>query len=184
MLLKDTGMADNPKVDCRIDEFVTLFTKHQRQIHVYITGLVFDPEDAFDILQETNLAMWRSFASFESGTSFVAWARKVAFNRVLQYRESRRKSAALVDPYVLEPFAAAAADETDECSTGRMEALERCLGRLREGDRSLIEKRYRPGESVRKIAACMGRSENAVSQSLRRIRGQLKLCISKSLEQA
>ena len=168
---RDQGAAD----------FVDLFVRHQRQLHVYIAGLVFNPEDVFDILQDTNLALWKSFDSYEPGTNFLAWARKVAFHRVLRFRERNQHAATAIDPHILEPFAVQASEESAALIDARSVALEDCLQRLKSDDRLLVETRYRPGNTVRALAAQWGRSENALSQSLRRIRGRLRTCLQGKL---
>ena len=44
------------------DDFVALLTKHQRRLHAYIFSLVWNPADADDILQETNLVLLKKVA--------------------------------------------------------------------------------------------------------------------------
>ena len=43
--------------------------------------------DVDDLLQETNLVLWREFESFEIGTNFTAWAYRIAHNQVLAWRK-------------------------------------------------------------------------------------------------
>ena len=165
----------------RLEVFIALFSQHQRKLHIYITGLVFNPADAYDILQDTNLVLWKEFDSFEVGTNFLAWARRIAFHRVLRFRETKLRRANCVDPHLLESMAAASSDQSQELIDARQNALEGCLEKLRQEDRVLIEQRYKSTVSVKGMAAQLGRSENGISQSLRRIRAALKLCISQSM---
>lgn len=165
----------------RVEQFTALFSKHQRQLHVYITGLVFSPPDAYDILQDTNLVLWERFDSFEIGTNFLAWARKIAFHRVLRFRDSKVRRSAIIDPHILESLAAKSSEQSADLIEARQEALEGCLQKLRHQDRALIEQRYKSTTSVKSMAEELGRSENGISQSLRRIRRTLKECIDQSL---
>ena len=50
----------------------------QDRLFAYILTLVPRRDVARDILQETNLVLWRRREEFVAGTSFVAWASKVA----------------------------------------------------------------------------------------------------------
>ena len=174
-LLRDEG--DNH----RLKLFIALFSEHQRKLHLYITGLVFNPADAYDILQDTNLALWEHFDSFELGTNFLAWARKIAFHRVLRFRQSRNRGANCVDPHILESLATKSSEQSQDLLDARQDALQICLEKLKTHDRVLVEQRYKSTLSVKGIAEKLGRSENGISQSLRRIRSLLKTCITSSL---
>ena len=165
----------------QIEQFTTLFAANQRQLHIYITGLVFSPSDAYDILQDTNLVLWENFETFEIGTNFLAWARKIAFHRVLRFRDSKVRRTAIIDPHLLESFAAKSSEQSLDLIEDRQEALKGCLQKLRNEDRVLIERRYKSTTSVKGMAEELGRSENGISQSLRRIRKALKECITQSL---
>ena len=129
------------------------------------------------------MVLWRRFETFELGTNFFAWACKIARFQVMKYRERQGRSARLFDNSLLEKLAADAADAADEnvvCQVP-LQALENCLGKLSEVDRSLIRRRYQPGMTVQQIAADHGRSANALSKSLGRIRRVLLECIDRTL---
>ena len=63
----------------------------------------------------------------------------------------------------------------------RQGALEKCLEKLEPRDRELIESRYAEGGSVQAIAARAGKTVNAISKLLYRIRGNLLKCMERSL---
>jgi len=137
-------------------------------------------QTAADVLQEVSMVLWRRFETFELGTNFFAWACKIARFQVMKYRERQGRSARLFDNSLLEKLAADAADENVVCQVP-LQALENCLGKLSEVDRSLIRRRYQPGMTVQQIAADHGRSANALSKSLGRIRRALLECIDRTL---
>jgi RNA polymerase sigma-70 factor (ECF subfamily) len=60
-------------------------------------------------------------------------------------------------------------------------ALRSCLQKLPEHQRALIVRRYQPGVAVNSLAEELGKSAKAVSESLRRIREALRLCIERTL---
>jgi RNA polymerase sigma-70 factor (ECF subfamily) len=166
--------------DSREVEFLRLFAKSQRGLHAYILALVFDPNTAADLLQETNIVLWRKFDLYEQGTNFFAWAREIARLSVLRHRRTSSRRIATLDPHLLEELA----ERFSECPepTGRdKEVLSGCLEKLKDADRELIVARYRPGASVAGIAVRLGRPENSVSQSLCRIRRALAECVERTL---
>ena len=63
----------------------------------------------------------------------------------------------------------------------RLTALERCLERLPEKDRKLIEERYQGPASIDEIARQSGSSRRTLFRSLERIRRFLFDCVSRRL---
>ena len=47
------------------NDFVARLTKSQRQLHAFIFSLVWNPADADDILQETNLVLLQKAEAFD-----------------------------------------------------------------------------------------------------------------------
>src|SRR5262249_34859663 len=81
--------ADDPAG--RTELFIRLLGQSHRSLHLYVMSLVPNRNDAEDILQQTNLVLWREFHQFEPGTNFTAWACRVAFNQVLAWRKRRQR---------------------------------------------------------------------------------------------
>jgi RNA polymerase sigma-70 factor (ECF subfamily) len=52
-------------------EFVTQITREQRQLHAFVLSLVWNPSDADEVLQETNLALWEKAAEFDGSRPFA-----------------------------------------------------------------------------------------------------------------
>jgi RNA polymerase sigma-70 factor (ECF subfamily) len=126
------------------------------------------------------MVLCRKFDSFEIGTNFFAWACKIARFQVMKYRERQGRAARLFDTSLLEKLAVEACDERMVQGVP-LQALENCLGKLAEGDRTLIRQRYQPNATVQQLASDIGRSANSVSKSLGRIRRVLLECIDRTL---
>ena len=60
------------------EEFVRLFSEHQRKLFKFIFLLAPDHAEAEDVLQETSVILWRKFGEFQSGTDFFRWAAQIA----------------------------------------------------------------------------------------------------------
>lgn len=165
----------------RESDFMQLFASCQRQVHAYILALVFDLNVAADLLQESNIVLWQKFDQFQPGTNFAAWAREIARLAVLRHRQRSSSSIASVNPNILEQLAGDFSNTVHPLESERSDALEDCLSKLRDGDRELIMSRYTPGNTVSGLASRLERSENSVSQSLRRIRRVLLECTQRKL---
>jgi RNA polymerase sigma-70 factor (ECF subfamily) len=166
--------------DDRVAEFLELYSSHYPRLQFYVTALLPTANDASDVLQETSMVLWRKFDTFELGTNFFAWACKIARFQVMKYRERQGRSARLFDTTLLEKLADEACDERFVRGVP-LAALENCLGKLSETDRSLIRRRYQPNTSVQQLATDVGRTANSLSKSLGRIRRVLLECLDRTL---
>lgn len=164
----------------RSEEFLVHYDAVQGPLFRYLCALLVEPEDARDVLQETNLALWLNFDQFESGTNFLAWARTIAKHRAVQFRRLNRRAPLLLDDSVLEKAAAAILDEQSDEFAKRTNILRNCIRKLSEVDRELVRLRYVGGVTLDKVAEQLGRTVNGLSQSLRRIRAALRECVERA----
>lgn len=162
------------------ESFIELLTGAQSAVFGYIVSLCHDHALAKDILQETNLTLWRKAEDFEEGTSFVAWACRTAYFHLLNHRRKRSREQLVFDEDVFD-YLAERQEERAAGSDCRLEALRRCLEALPPAQRELVDRRYRPGASVQAIAREQGKTEGAVSQALFRIRSALQRCVETRL---
>jgi len=73
----------------REEQIVQQIATCQDRLFAYILTLVPHRDVARDVLQETNLVLWRRREEFAAGTSFAAWASKIAFFQVFAYRRDK-----------------------------------------------------------------------------------------------
>lgn len=158
------------------DEFITELTGAQASVWAYIFSLLPEHAAAQDVLQETNLTLWRKAGDFQPGTRFVAWACQVAYFHVLSYRRRTRRDRLVFNDEVLAYLAERQADRAGELGD-RLLLLRGCLDKLPQQSRRLLEERYGPGGSVQHLAESDGRTVAALSQVLYRIREKLLQCI-------
>ena len=165
----------------RREEFVQQLTAAQPSLWAYVFSLFPDHAAAQDILQQTNLTLWRKADEFRPGTNFVAWACRAAYFHVLTYRRGLRRDRLVFNDEVFAYLAERQTERVSEGRTGeRLAALRKCLEKLPPHSRKLLESRYAPGASVGELARADGRSVAALSQVLYRIRDLLLECIESS----
>lgn len=162
-------------------EFVGHVTRHQAMLRAYIISLMPGMDGVDDVLQETNLVLWEKRAAFQAGTNFRAWACAVARLEVKTHRRKLlRLGKVTLDEDLAEQLAQhceAPSGEVDE----RLRALDRCLGRLRENERQLLEHRYFSKLPLEKFAVRCGRSVESLRVTLFRVRAGLRKCINGEL---
>ncbi len=178
-----SGVASSPDIQLPLapsEEFVQLFSRIQRRLYLHILKQVGSPNDAEEILQETNVVIWNKFHRFELGTNFVAWSFQIANFEVLKYRDRKRSNKLVFSGDILEVIAQESEEQEDDLDLRRA-ALQECLQSLRTADRELIQQRYQPGNTGEGVARQLDRPINSVYQSIGRIRKTLFECINRRL---
>jgi RNA polymerase sigma-70 factor, ECF subfamily len=165
--------------DAKRESFVQLLTAEQTRLFRYVTMLIGDVNDASNILQQTNLVLWRKADDYQETMSFSLWSRKVAYYTTLSFIRDKRRDKLVFDEDVLEQLAArpAVADD-DEARV----ALRHCLGALPSNSLELLHQRYWPGKSIGEMARQRGKSEGAIKMALMRIRQTVGECIERQME--
>ena len=120
--------------------------------------------------------LWNKANEFESGTNFTAWACRIAYYQTLAYFERQKRERLRFDDRLMERLAADA-EQRSERYDAKVHALRRCMKKLPEKQRALLEQRYTQGASVQTIANDLGRTAASLSVSLYRIRRALMKCI-------
>lgn len=170
-------MPDND----RTQEFLELLTHHDRALGVYVYSMVPQPHDADDILQQTKMILWRCFDQFETGTNFLAWARKTAFHQVLTHRRQKKREATPLSDEILELLH----DEVSKLSDSgdrRRDALRTCVTKLPAAHRQLVTLRYYEDLEIDGVAERIRSTVGAVYRALSRIRMSLMTCVEKELK--
>lgn len=166
------------------EAYLRLLNQHDRWLATYVYSLVSRPADAEDILQEAKVTMWKHFGSFQAGSNFRAWARKIATNQILNYRrsEQRRPSSTLDDEFI--EAVAAEIDRRADTLDHKADALRLCLRKLPEAHRKIVVWRYYEDCGVEEIAEKSERTVEAVYRLLSRIRGVLNDCVNRQISHA
>lgn len=163
-------------------QFGQHLTGCQSALYAFITTLLGGAEGARDVLQETNLTLWKKAAEYDPRQPFLRWAYTFARFQAMAWRQKHARSRLVLDETLMEQVA----EEVTARSSGeehQLEALHKCLSKLPDPQRELVAARYFRAESVNGIAARRGRPENAVAAMLYRIRKTLSDCIHLELTQ-
>jgi RNA polymerase sigma-70 factor (ECF subfamily) len=166
----------------RLQEFVRELTASQGRIRAFLVSLMPGSPDVGDVLQETNIVLWKSRARFEPGTNFLAWAFTIARLEVLHHRtRAKRQRLVLLSDELLERMVEEAPDNVDH--EAYLRALEGCKAKLSESQRELIDLRYQPGYTLEAHARETGKKASTLRVSLLRIREALRECIENTMKE-
>ncbi len=158
--------------------FVALLTGVQSRLYAYLYTLLARPEDARDVLQETNLILWEKLADYDPARSFEPWAFRFAHWQALAWRKRQSHDRLTFDDAAFEIIAS----EFPRAATAEQELrmLEACLEKLPARQRAIVERRYFGRESVNAIAAAERKPPNAIAASLYRARKLLADCMAET----
>jgi RNA polymerase sigma-70 factor, ECF subfamily len=162
------------------DQFVKLITEFQRDLYSYILMLIPSLTETEEVLQQTNLRLWKSRDKFQMGKPFLPWASKFAYLEVLAFRREKQRDRLYFDDALLEEMAVEAVVEAGR-SEAALNALVLCSESLKPADRQLLDFRYTDEISVIDIAGKIGRTSHAVRQALFRIRAFLLRCVERRM---
>lgn len=165
-----------PSQSARLEDVAAEIAAVQPRLYGFILKRLASREQALEVLQRTNLVLCRKADEYEPGSNFVAWAFTIAKFQVMAWRTSQGR-----DRLVFTDAVASLVDRPADVEAAavdlRLPLLKSCLDRLREADRTLIQRRYRDGERVAEIGSQLQKSAEAVGMSLMRIRKQLRDCV-------
>jgi len=162
------------------ERFVQALTGCQSRLFTFILMLVPDEEQARDILQETNLVIWRKSDEFEDGTNFGSWACRIAHYQVLAYWRNTGRDRHIFNQEFVQDLVTSSVKATGEIDA-KGAVLRQCLSELAPPQQELIRQRYAPGTTVESMAESLKIPSAAVSNRLYRLRQILRNCIREKL---
>ena len=164
----------------RVTAFIRLFTAHEAHLSAFAMSLIPNWSDADDVLQQTNLVLWKKFDQFDLGTNFFAWASRILYLEAKEFRKRQLRSKLLFSDDFLETVARQV-DASAEDLAERQQVLQFCIGRLKDSQRELLRLRYEEGGDIAGIAAALGRSVKTIYNALGAVRRALVDCADRQL---
>ena len=163
-------------------ELILELTQAQPRLFGFLLKRLGNRDQAQEVLQEVNVVLCRKANTFELGTNFMAWAFSVARTEVMIFRQNQQRDRLTFSPDLRDVL-----DQLDnelfpsEHENERQQAVTHCLGQLSPSYQTLLLQHYAEAQPVKDIASAMGRTANAVSMILHRVRGRLLRCIETKL---
>ena len=173
-------MDTSPDINSLPEPFVHALLGCQDRLYAYLTTMLRDGTEVDEVLQDTNLTLCRRASDFFEVSDFTGWACRVAYHCVLSFRKKCARDRHVFDEEVLSLIAEESQKQIGD-TPKEQAALEGCFQKLSPYQQEIAQKRYQKNGSVQSIAEELGRSPNAISQALCRIRAALLLCIEKKI---
>lgn len=170
----------NSEVPSANEGKVLQLTQHQGALFRYIFSLLGSEADARDVLQETNVALYRKLGEYDAERPFLAWAYRFAYWQVLKHREKAARSPLLFGEDVMDLLAQdreRLEPELDE----RLRCLEGCLQKLTMQERQMVTHRYALSRGAEEMMEQFSMSRRTLFRNLEMLRKRLHECVSREL---
>ncbi len=158
--------------------FRTLVERYQRRIYQLALGMMKDPDEAMDIVQETFVRVHRYLPSFKGDSSFFTWTYRIATNLCLDASRKKNRTErvgldGLDDSHEAEleagmdpPSAALAGPQRAALNQELKGKLDEALAGLSENHRAILLLREVEGLSYEELAKVLGIRKGTVMSRL------------------
>ena len=155
--------------------FANLMQAHYAFVYTIVIGIVDNPEDAEEVVQDTFVNVYRGLAQYEERTKFRGWLAKIARNRALNWmRDQRSENVSIndVQEHKLQTSDALA----EQLILAEQKALIRgALETLSPKDWQIARSYYLDGASYDELIRTHGLSYKAISVRLSRAKRKLSI---------
>jgi len=148
----------------------TIFERYQQELYGFCLGLLGEPQDAQDAVQNTMVKVLRALPGEEREIALRPWLYRIAHNEAIELRRSRRPTQAL-DGYLVDVQSSVTerAEQREQ-----LEWLLKDLADLPERQRTVLVMRELSGLDFAEIGAALDTSGAVVRQSLYEARRNLE----------
>ncbi|MET0557644.1 MAG: sigma-70 family RNA polymerase sigma factor [Solirubrobacterales bacterium] len=147
-----------------------IFERYQKELYSFCVGLLGEPQDAQDALQNTMVKVLRALPGEEREISLRPWLYRIAHNEAIELRRSRHPTQALESHLVDQLESVSERVEQRE----QLEWVLRDLADLPERQRSVLVMRELSGLDFAEIGAALDTTGAVVRQSLYEARRNLE----------
>lgn len=176
--------------------FKFLMQRYQRKVYSIAYGFVRNPEDAFDVVQESFIKVHRYLANFEGNSSFYTWLYRIVTNLCIDHlRKNKRHRAVEFDDGLRHDGKESGGEDVggrplsnsgDPAHIMRrkeiLAAIDDALTLLSDNHRAVIVMRELEGMSYEEMAASMGCSKGTIMSRLFHARRNMQKVLTQKLD--
>jgi len=157
------------------DTVVQLLLRERVRLAASAVAVLRDVHAADDAFQQVVLAALEHRGELRDADHLLAWALRSIRHRAVDL--ARRRKIRPLPTHVLDLLEADWGDPAGLDCPDRVEALKRCIGKLGDSARDLLQRKYFDGMTAVAIAERLHRTPDAVYQRLSRIHRALRACV-------
>ena len=153
--------------------FADLMRSYHAYVYAIVIGIVKNPHDAEEVVQDTFLSAYRGLKQLEDNAKFKSWLAEIARNRARNWLRKQKGDTVSIDE--VSEHLLQTEDSPDERLTRQeqRELIRRIMETLPQKDRDIARAFYLEGASYNELTSTHGLSDKAISFRLSRARRQL-----------
>lgn len=163
-----------------LDAFSELVKRYQGNVRACLAVRLYSKHEAEDLAQEAFIVAFRKLNEFDAEKAFGPWIRSIAFNLLRNYWRKHKAvpmgGAAELETLIDEEIGLQYSEKNE---SDTLVNLKRCIQKLDEPMRNLLNLRYHDGLSVGALTKKMKVQHSTMTMRLHRMRDLLRLCIEK-----
>lgn len=164
--------------------FDLLVEATESEVRIFLMARTRVPSEVEEALQAAYVAVFEHIADYEARGTLLSWIKGIARNRLLElWRERQRVRSDPLDEALDSLWEHADEDRSADVLRQELGALQRCLGRLDQRSRDLLEHHHVGGLPLNDLARRYRRPRTVIAKLLFGLRRQLRDCIDRSLGQ-
>lgn len=157
-----------------VNAFETLVETHEKRIYNLCLRTMSQPEDAWDMTQETLIKAWANLAKFKGKSAFGTWLYRIAVNTCMDELRRRKKHRTLSMDHLLEGGFVSPDPKGDFVDSSiTRDQLEQALSQLTPEHRVIMTLRDIQGFSYEEIANILQCPLGTVRSRINRARGAM-----------
>ena len=153
--------------------FAHLMRAHYTFVYAIVIGIVDNPHDAEEIVQDTFLNAYRGLAQYEEQTKFRSWLATIARNRALNWLREQKMDTVSINEVEEHTLQTPNTLDDQLIRDEQRELIRRAMGTLSHKDREIAHSYYLDGASYDELTRTHGLSYKAIAFRLSRAKRRL-----------
>lgn len=166
-----------------IETLLRRFYANQGKLRGYVFSATRDYHATEDILQEIAIVVAKKASVYDTTRPALPWFMGIARNQIQRHYRAKGKDALNISYELLEDFVPMFASYDNEEISERQLALKRCVDKLPQRQRHIMQMRYVDELDCSQISKTIGRSVQGIYGLLKRIKNGLRKCVEIQLQQ-
>jgi len=157
--------------------FADFYREHETKVYKFIRSKLNDSFEAYDILNETFLEVWRKAGTFKGQSKVTTWVFGIAYHKTVDKMRKKKPIPMSDDEF---PEIVDESPDAMACLLTREsgEHIRFCLDTLKEAHRSVMELAFFEDMTYGEIATVVECPENTVKTRMFHARQAMKKCLS------
>ena len=153
--------------------FAHLMRAHYAFVYAIVIGIVDNPHDAEEVVQDTFLNAYRGLAQYEEQTRFRSWLAKIARNRALNWLREQKMDTVSINEVEAHTLQTPNTLDDQLIRDEQRELIRRAMETLSEKDREIAHSYYLDGASYDELTRTHELSYKAIAFRLSRAKQRL-----------